>query len=215
MCIDCKHYNHGSTLCENIVDKGLKEWLATKSHYEVNNCPNCLTLYERDAAQYCGSNHCYVCNYKWCWTCGCSKKQGLFHISPVDYNICNLLDISVFRVNSSKFYVIKLLHKFILLLMFMVFSFVVLPLFGYIVGVVYGAFGVACFLACLTENDNPAGPPHLRIDAVCKKLPFMLVLSMIFLPLFLVFGVFVLVGVYIQVICFFIHLPIYHTFTWR
>ena len=48
MCIDCKHYHHGPTLCEDIDDKGLEEWLKEKSHYEVNNCPRCLTLYERD-----------------------------------------------------------------------------------------------------------------------------------------------------------------------
>lgn len=50
--------------------------------------------------------------------------------------------------------------------MFMVLALVVLPLVGYVEGVAYGVFGVACVLACLTNENR--GNLQATYDGFCK-----------------------------------------------
>jgi hypothetical protein len=70
-CFECLRPPHGSSTCENMLEKDFLIW---KKDKVVKRCPKCKIFTEKNE----GCNHmtCTSCKYQWCWLCLGEYKYG-------------------------------------------------------------------------------------------------------------------------------------------
>ena len=72
-CFECLKPWHGTTTCEQMIEKDFAKW---KKNKIVKRCPNCKIFTEKNE----GCNHmtCPQCDFQWCWLCEGEYKYGHF-----------------------------------------------------------------------------------------------------------------------------------------
>lgn len=76
-CYECLRPWHGSSSCDEIIDKDFFRW---KKKKVIKKCPNCFFWTEKNE----GCNHmtCCSCHFQWCWIC--EKKYTTSHYQNGD-----------------------------------------------------------------------------------------------------------------------------------